>query len=119
LTGALLAQGALEAAREMAQQAWPLAVRFDIRYQLADNLALLAALEQRAVAAAKLRGYADAGYVAYGLVRQTTEARAAERADALARAVLGQEEFDRLLAEGAKLDDGEVLGTALSRADGE
>jgi hypothetical protein len=32
---------------------------------------------------------------------------------------LGQEEFDRLLAEGAKLDDGEVLGTALSRADGE
>jgi predicted ATPase/DNA-binding winged helix-turn-helix (wHTH) protein len=119
LTGALLAQGALEAAREMAQQAWPLAMRFDIRYQLADNLALLAALEQRADAAAKLRGYADAGYAAYGLVRQTTEARAAERADALARTVLGQQEFDRLLAEGAELGDGEVLRTALSHADGE
>ena len=116
LTGALLAQGALEAARAMAEQAWPLAVRFDIKYQLADNLALLAALEQRTGSAAKLRGYADAGYVAYGLVRQTTEARSAERAVLLAVAALGQEEFDRLSAEGAELGDSEVLQTALSQA---
>jgi hypothetical protein len=119
LIGALLAQGSLAAAREMAPQAWPLAVLFDIKYQLADNLALLAALERRASAAAKLRGYADAGYVAYGLVRQTTEARAAQSADALAKALLGQEEFDRLASEGAPLGDGEVLQTALSTADGD
>jgi predicted ATPase len=119
LIGALLAQGSLAAAREMVPQAWPLAVLFDIKYQLADNLALLAALERRASAAAKLRGYADAGYVAYGLVRQTTEARAAQSADALAKAILGQEEFDRLASEGAPLGDGEVLQTALSTADGD
>ena len=47
--------------------------------------------------ATQLRGYADAGYAAYGLVRQTTEARAAERAGALASTVLGQDEFARLV----------------------
>jgi hypothetical protein len=115
----LLAQGSLEAARAMAPQAWPLAVLFDIKYQLADNLALLAALEQRASAAAKLRGCANAGFVAYDLVRQTTEARAAESADALAKALVGQQEFDRLVSEGAQLGDGEVLQTGLAKADGD
>jgi len=119
LIGALLAQGSLEAARAMTPQAWPLAVLFDIKYQLADNLALLAALEQRADGAAKLLGYANAGYVAYGLVRQTTETRAAERAGALARTLLGQQKFDRLLSEGAHLCDGQVLQIALSHADGD
>ena len=119
LVGALLAQGSLEAARAMAPQAWPLAVVFDIKYQLADNLALLAALEQRASAAAKLLGYANAGYVAYGLVRQTTETRAAERANTLAKALVGQQELDRLASEGAQLGDGEVLQAALSQADGD
>ena len=119
LIGALLAQGSLEAARAMAPQAWPLAVLFDIKYQLADNFALLAALEQRASAAAKLLGYADAGYGTYGLVRQTTETRAAEHANTLAKALVGQQEFDRLVSEGAQLGDGEVLQTALSQADGD
>jgi predicted ATPase/DNA-binding winged helix-turn-helix (wHTH) protein len=119
LIGALLAQGSLEAARAMSPQAWPLAVQFDIKYQLADNLALLAALEQRASAAAKLLGYANAGYIAYGLVRQTTETRAAERADALAKALVGQQKFDRLVSEGAGLGDGDVLPTALAQADGD
>jgi len=119
LIGALLAQGSLEAARAMSPQAWPLAVQFDIKYQLADNLALLAALEQRASAAAKLLGYANAGYVAYGLVRQTTETRAAERADALAKALVGQQKFDRLASEGARLGDGDVLPTALAQTDGD
>ena len=79
----------------------------------------LAALEQRASAAAKLLGYANAGYVAYGLVRQTTETRAAERADALAKALVGQQKFDRLASEGARLGDGDVLPTALAQTDGD
>jgi predicted ATPase/DNA-binding winged helix-turn-helix (wHTH) protein len=113
LTGALLAQGALDAARTMACMAWPLAVQFDIKFPLADNLALLSAVEGRAASAAVLIGYADAGYAGYGLVRQLTEKRAAEQAVEIARVRLGIEQFERLRAEGAGLHDDIVLRLAL------
>jgi predicted ATPase/DNA-binding winged helix-turn-helix (wHTH) protein len=113
LTGALLAQGDLVSARDMAHQAWPLAVRFDIKHPLADILALLAATEGRMADACRLRGYADAGYITYGLVRQTAELRAAERADELARASIGDAAFEQLRIEGTALSDGDAYRIAL------
>ena len=118
LTGALIANDDHDAAREMARRAWPLAMRFDIKSALADNLALLCAKEKRAVSAATLLGYADAGNAASGLVRQLAEAHAAQQADALARPQLGDTEFERLRTRGAWLHDDEALATALAPTDG-
>jgi len=113
LTGALLAQGALDAAREMAALAWPLAVQFDIKHPMSDNLALLAALEGRMTAVARLRAYADACYAAYGVARQSTETWAAERAEQLARSILGDSLYEKERGQGAALHDDEVLSLAL------
>ena len=104
LTGALLAQGSVAEARVMAKAAWPLAKEFLRLDWLADNAALLAALEGRARAAAKLCGFADAIYSTEGgAVRQVNEARAAERAKGIACEAIGDSEFERLKAEGARL----------------
>jgi hypothetical protein len=112
LTGALLAQRSLSQARAMATTAWPLAKEFLQLHWLADNLALLAALEGRARDAAKLCGYGDATYAAYGVVRQINEARTAMRAEELARERIGETEFARLKAEGAGLREDDVLTLA-------
>jgi hypothetical protein len=89
LVGALLAQGSVAHARAMSAAAWTMAVRFDIRHLMADNFALMAILEGRAVAAARLRGYADALYAANGADREPNEARAVERTDRLTRERIG------------------------------
>lgn len=118
LTGALIANDDHDAARDMALRAWPLAVRFDIKSALADNLALLCAKEGRASSAAMLLGYADAGNAASGLVRQLSEAHAAQQAEALARPPLGDTDFERLRSRGAALHDDEALAIALATTDG-
>ena len=79
---------------------------------LADNVSLLAALEGRIEIAAKLRGYGDAIYAANGQIRQTNEARAAERAERLAREQLGDAEFERLKAEGATMREDDIAALA-------
>ncbi len=117
LAGALLAQGALARARDMAQAGWPMAATFDVREYWADNLALLAALEDRPRDAARLRGYGDALYAAIGSTRQANEARAAEQARGLARDALGEHEVARLMAEGAGLRDEEIAALAFGLAD--
>ena len=113
LTGALLAQGALDAARAMATLAWPLAVQFDIKHPMSDNLALLAALEGRMATVARLRAYADACYAAHGVARQSTETWAAERAEKLARSILGDILHEKEYGQGPALQDDEVLALAL------
>lgn len=117
LTAALLAQGAIAQARAMAQAAWPLAVQFDVKHVLADHLSELAMREQRADAAARLRGYSDAKYAAYGGARDNTEARAVERTERTARQQLGDAEFERLVREGRALHDDAVLALALGAVD--
>ncbi len=89
LLAALLAQGNLDEARNVGRSAYALALQFDTVPQVADYLALLAALERRFDAAAKLIGFADAGYAARGDARTVNTARAHERAAALTIAALG------------------------------
>jgi hypothetical protein len=84
---------------------------------LADNLALLAALEGRARAAAKLCGYGDAIYAASRVVRQINEARTAMRAEQLAREKIGDAEFDRIKAEGAALGEDDIATLAFGLKD--
>jgi predicted ATPase/DNA-binding winged helix-turn-helix (wHTH) protein len=113
LTAALVAQGAIVEARAMAQAAWPLAVQFDFKHCFADYLSELAMREHRADAAARLLGYSEAIYAAYGSPREPNEAQAAERAERTAREQLGDVEFERLLREGRALHDDSVLAIAL------
>jgi predicted ATPase/DNA-binding winged helix-turn-helix (wHTH) protein len=117
LTAALLAQGAIGEARAMAQAAWPLAVQFDVKHMLADYLSELAMREHRADAAARLRGYSDAIYAAYGGTREPNEVQAIERTERSARAELGDAEFERFLREGRALQDDSVLSIALGTTD--
>lgn len=81
----------------------------------ADYLALLAALEARPQAAARLAGHADADYTAREETRERNEAAA--RARTLARAALGNAEFDRLHAEVRLLRDEQIEAIAFARTD--
>jgi hypothetical protein len=117
LTAALVLQGAIEAAHHMARVVWPMAVQFDVAAALADHLALLAALTERPAATARLLGYADRGYTSMSRARDLNELRAAQRAASLARASLGEAEFERLRAQPTTLTDDEVLPLALAAGD--
>lgn len=117
LTGALVEQGALAQAREMAQAAWPMAVELDLKNGLADNFTLLAALDGRPRTSARLRGYADSIYAAYGAPRESNESRAIAKAEQLSREELGDPEFDRLRCEGASLCDDDALAIAVGASD--
>ena len=91
-------------------------MQFDIKFQLADILPLLAALENRPACAARLLRNADAGYAAYGLVRQLSEGRIADRADQVVRPLLGAPEFECLRTRDATLQDDAILPLALATA---
>jgi hypothetical protein len=117
LTGALMEQRSLGQARAMAVTAWPLAKEFLLLHGLADNVALLAALEGRARDAAKLCGYGDAIYAANGVVRQINEARTVKRAEQLGRENIGDAEFERCRAEGAGLGEGDIAAIAFRSKD--
>lgn len=79
-----------------------------------DLLALLAALEGRHEAAARLLGAADARYEAAGARRQVNEQRAHERTLALLHAAGG--DLAALKAEGRPLADAELARLALATA---
>jgi hypothetical protein len=119
LVAALLAQGDVAAARPVAEAGWAQAVGFDVQAAYADYLSLMAALERRWPAAARLAGYATADYARQNSPRWPTEARAFERATALARAALGPAEFDRVMAEGALLRDAQITAIAFGTEAGD
>jgi predicted ATPase/DNA-binding winged helix-turn-helix (wHTH) protein len=114
---AWLALGDPAQARPLAEAGWPQAPRNDLRPYFGDYLALLAALEGRPRAAARLAGHAAAAYAARDERRQANEAGAFERALALARAAVGEAEVARLQAEGGTLSDEAVAALAFARAD--
>ncbi len=62
LCAACLVLGDLAQARAVGAAAWPAAIAFDLQHAAAAYLALLAALEGRPRAAARLLGYAEASY---------------------------------------------------------
>lgn len=101
-----------ERARCIAQSGWPQAASFELHAGWADYLALLAALDVRLQAAARLAGYADTACIALDERRQENESAAVDRARTLARAALGEAEYDRLHAEGAKLRDADIAALA-------
>ena len=117
LTAALLALDEREPARLVAKAGWPQAASFGLHPYLADSLALLAALDSRPRTAARLVGYADASYGARQESRQPNEAAADERTRKLARSTLGEPEFNRLHAEGARLRDADLAALAFGSGD--
>ena len=104
-------------ARHVAQVGWPQAPPFHLQAPWGDYLALLAALEGRQQEAARLAGYADAGYAAREILRELNEAAAVTRAKALARAALGDAEVQRLQAEGTVLRDDQIAAIAFGAID--
>jgi predicted ATPase/DNA-binding winged helix-turn-helix (wHTH) protein len=119
LVAALLEQGDIGTARRVAEAGWAQAIRFGMQASCADYLALLAALEGRLPAAARLAGYSEAGYAKHAAVRWRTEARAFERATALARSALGPAAFERVMAEGALLRDEQIAAIAFGTEAGD
>lgn len=115
LTGAWLAKGDTAQARALAQACWPQVLHFDAQVYAADNLALLAALENRPQTAVCLLGYADKVHAAHGKSREVNEARCAECAEHMARQLLDATQFDRLKTLGAGLrhEDVEALAFGL------
>ncbi len=117
LCAALLALDAVPEARLVAKAGWPHADRFELQKPWADYLALLAALEQRAAAAARLCGYSMAAYAKFEERREENEAAAFDRACRLAASALGDTEFERLQAEGRSLRDEDIEAIAFGRGD--
>ena len=101
----------------MLQAAWAKATAFEIQPYCADYLALLAALERRPRAAARLAGYSDAGYRAKSEGRERNEAAAAQRVAALAIAEIGVESFESTRAGGSSLADDQVAALAFATDD--
>jgi len=117
LCAALLALDTVAEARPVAEAGWPQAKRFELQKEWADYLSLLAALEQRAAAAARLCGYAIAAYEMFEGRRDVNEAAAFDRARRLAVSTLGDSEFERLQAEGRSLRDEDIAAIAFGTRD--
>jgi len=117
LMAAWLAQDDRANARVVAQAAWPKATMFELQQYCGAYLALLAALEDRPRAAARLLGYAAAIYAARDETREMNEQAAMARAERLSRTAIGDEEFTLLHAEGATLLDDEIASLAFDPAD--
>ncbi len=115
LAAAWMALGNLPRARSLAQAGWPQSLVFGLQPDGAGHLAVLAALEARPRAAARLAGYADAARSARDETREPGQE--AETAYALARLALGDAEFDRLHAEGRLLRDEQIEAIAFATTD--
>ncbi len=116
LCAALLALDAVAEAHAVAQPGWSQAGRFGLQSSWGNSLALLAALEKRPAAAARLCGYATAVHARTNEQREVNEAAAFDRASRLATAALGEKEFGRLQTEGSTLRDDEVAAAAFGIA---
>jgi predicted ATPase/DNA-binding winged helix-turn-helix (wHTH) protein len=117
LANALLAQGDTAAAREQAGLGAPGAALFALERDWADVLAGLAAQQGRPRTAARLCGHADAAYAQRAEVREHNEARIRAQAEALARAALGDADFERLRQGGSGLDFSSAATLALGEHD--
>jgi hypothetical protein len=116
---ALLAERDCDRARPLARVGWEQAARVPMLFHAAwpDLLALLAALEGRPRAAAKLLGVGDASWARARRGRGATTRGVVGRAEALAGDALGDASFARLRGEGAMLRSEEVDAIAFAAAD--
>lgn len=112
LAAALLALDRPAEARPLLATAWSLAPPREIQPFVADHLALLAALEGRHEAAARLAGYADAGYRGRSQSREPNETTSRDRGLVLACEALGAARGAALREQGEALTDAEVTALA-------
>jgi len=118
LLQAWLANDDVRQARALALVGWPDAGLFHGHTAWwSDGLALLAVLEGRARTSALLRGFAESRYAVAQNKRDKAEAVTVERAEALARASIGDEDFDRLMSAGRQMREGEIGALALAEED--
>lgn len=108
LTGALVAQGALDEALACGREALPLMRNEEYASWLFDPLALLATLRGQPTLAAQLLGYADAARQRDGSPREPTEAAAYHRAQRLLTEQLGAAQLAQWQATGRQLSDAQA-----------
>jgi hypothetical protein len=116
---ALLAHDDLDRARPLARVGWRQAAHVPLLAHAAwpDLLALLAALEGRVRAAAKLLGAGEAGWARAGRQPGATTRAVVARAKLMAAARLGDETFAHLRREGALLRSEDVGAIAFAGED--
>jgi predicted ATPase/DNA-binding winged helix-turn-helix (wHTH) protein len=105
LCGALLARSDVAEARRVLQEAWPLAAAYGLQLYCCECLALLAALEQRPEACARLLSHANARRLATPNVRDANERRIVDRAGKIGRSGMDALTFDEICARHTVLDD--------------
>ncbi len=113
LAGVHTERGELVEALAAAREGLPLREAAGLAWVTLDHLALRAALAGKLANAVCLMGFTDATYKAKEISRQSNEARARKRLEALLREKLTPDELERLLAEGAKMTEDEACRLAL------
>jgi len=114
LAGVHVERGELTQALTAAREGLPLRRATDFVGAM-DHLALRAALAGTAATAARIAGYADGRCAAKKVSRQTNEARARDRLQALLSQSLSPDELRQLLIEGAALSEDEACRLALAQ----
>lgn len=114
---ALLLLGETQRARPLMVESRRIAPR-DLKPYCSDQPPLLAALEGRPRAAARLMGHSDAQYASLrNPTREPAEQSAIDRCAALVRAVLGDAATDALMVKGRDLSDDQVEALAFAEQD--
>jgi tetratricopeptide (TPR) repeat protein len=112
-SGVLTELGRLDEAFDAMRRGLPLLRHFGYLWLLVDHFALRAGLAGKLEAAARLAGYSDAVLAAKGATRQTNEARARSRLQALLEERMEAARLAALLADGGALDEEEAIRVAL------
>jgi predicted ATPase/DNA-binding winged helix-turn-helix (wHTH) protein len=112
LAGVLVERGELAEGLIAAREGLPLRRETDFVGAM-DHLALRAALAGNLTTAAHIAGYADGICVTKKVSRQTNEARARKRLQALLSRSVPPDELNQLLTEGATLSEDEACRLAL------
>jgi tetratricopeptide (TPR) repeat protein len=113
LAGIHTERGELDEALAAAREGLPLRKEDGYSWGAFDHLGLRAALAEKTASAARLAGYADAAYAAKATPRQANETRARDRLQTLLRERLSVDELERLLAEGAAMNEDDACRLAL------
>ena len=115
LGAAWFARGELDAARDCWARALDKLRGLDFTYWVFDHVALLAIAEGRDACAARLLGYADAGYARLNKGRRVqNEQRARSRAIAHLESRCPADALQTLMLEGASASEEETIATALA-----
>ncbi len=114
LAGVLTERGELDKALAAQREGLPLLIGGGgLAWRFMDHLALRGALAGKFADAARLVGFGDAVRTANESVREPNEARAHARLHALLREKLAPDQLERLLTEGAQMNEDEACALAL------